>query len=303
MENNSLILSHLSPSKKIAFMMSKRLGDSLLSMVVVNNLQRHNFNVVVFGSYIDALKKWFPEFDIRPLPAVDTAKEILNQFDVLLHAYPTDLVDHCAQWHSGVIIFDQLPIYRSRIPMPDIQVAICEKIFHLKNCVRTNGLMPLPNLVHRKNMQRVVMHPTSFHLSKNWLPQRFLQLAKDLQNKCYQPVLVVSPQELPDWEWIKSHNISVKAFEDLSQLAEFLYESGWFIGNDSGIGHLASNLGVPTITLAMRPGIARRWRPTWSTGVVILPPKWLVTKQLKERFWKYFISLRAVKNAFFKLAQ
>lgn len=80
----------------------------------------------------------------------------------------------------------------------------------------------------------------------------------------------------------------------LDKVANHIYESGWFIGNDSGLGHLASNLGLNTITLAIRPNLAKQWRPNWMPGIVILPPSWLVTRPLKERFWKNFISVRRV---------
>ena len=56
----------LIPGQTVAFQMSQCLGDSLLAMIVVNNLARNGHRVVVFGDYIHALKDWFPAFEVHP---------------------------------------------------------------------------------------------------------------------------------------------------------------------------------------------------------------------------------------------
>ena len=55
----------LKPGAKIAFVMSGRLGDTLVSMVTVNNLQRNGYEVTVFGNYAKMLEKWFPRIEIK----------------------------------------------------------------------------------------------------------------------------------------------------------------------------------------------------------------------------------------------
>ena len=77
-----------------------------------------------------------------------------------------------------------------------------------------------------------------------------------------------------------------------------MFESGWFIGNDSGIGHLASSLHIPTLSLFMRRGIAHTWRPDWGAGQVLIGSTYLPTGFLKERYWKYMLSVRQVSRAF-----
>ncbi|WP_429485147.1 glycosyltransferase family 9 protein [Paraburkholderia youngii] len=75
-------------------------------------------------------------------------------------------------------------------------------------------------------------------------------------------------------------------------------EAGWFIGNDSGLGHLASAIGVPTLSLFMRSGLARTWRPGWSPGAIVLPLNVVPTGRLRERCWKRLMSVRRVLRGF-----
>ena len=94
---------------------------------------------------------------------------------------------------------------------------------------------------------------------------------------------------------------TVTAQPSLDALAQLIYESGWFIGNDSGIGHLASNLGIPTVSLIHRRKTMLRWRPDWAPGEALLPWMPLLLHALKERGWKYFISVNQVLKAFERL--
>lgn len=296
--NSGLLKAELSPEQRIAFIMSPRLGDSLLSMVVVNNLVRNNFNVTVFGNFLYDLNNWFPWIKIQSCPTVDQARSIFSTFDILIHAYPTDVIDNASSWHPAVYVLDHSPWYRQKIAMPDIQVDICHHELQLKNIVRTNNIQVPPDLQFRQNQKRIVIHPTSNHELREWLPQRFVALAKQLQQQGWQPEFIVSPNERSQWEWVVNEGIPLPKFASMDAVARWIYESGWFIGNDSGIGHLASNLGIATVTMGVRPSMLRRWRPSWAPGIVLLPPSWLITRPLKEKFWKYTISVDQVLRAF-----
>lgn len=300
----TLFSAPITPELPIAFVMSPRLGDSLLSMVLVNNLVRHGFSVQVFGDYLYELRAWFPQANIQPLPTKDNLKILLSPYALVLHAYPTDVIGDLATWHSGVKILDRSPSYRLRIPMPDIQLAICRNELKLNGeLVRENGLTVPEGWHYRRNPQRIVVHPTSDNPMKNWIPRRFLRLCRRLQRYGYQPEVIVSPKERPNWLWLEKEGISLPIFVSLSQVAGWIYESGWLIGNDSGLGHLASNLGIETVSLMIRAKVAERWRPTWAHGKAIFPPRWLITRPLKEKLWKYCITETKVWRVFQQLQQ
>ena len=90
-------------------------------------------------------------------------------------------------------------------------------------------------------------------------------------------------------------------FPNLGALAGFVYESGFVIGNDSLLGHLGSNLDLPTVTIAGDERRMRLWRPDWKRGQLALPPWWLPPSRFKNAQWRHFISPRKVLNRFEEL--
>lgn len=287
-------------NQHIAYVCERCFGDNLISMVTVNNLVRNGYQVDVYGNYVYALRDWFPWATIFPGITLET-QHTLAKYPVVFHMYDNDIAQAVAKWHANSVAFSKSSLYHAKISMVDIQVALCEQELGLSNVVRTNGLLPLAGLVARKHKQRVIIHPTSSLERKNWPKEKFIRLAQLLTNDGYEPNFIVSPQERPQWLDVLDRGILLPEFSSLSALASFVYESGWFIGNDSGIGHLASNLGVPTVSIILRKGVARQWRPTWSRGEVVLSPTWLNPRPLKEKLWKHFITVNAVWGAFKKL--
>lgn len=291
----------LEPTQKIAFILSPRLGDSLLSMIVVHNLVRHGYQLTVFSDYLQPLQAWFPWVEILPRPAPAVAKTTLQCYDLVLQAFIADTLPEAQIEPARLKILEHSRYNWQQKPMVDIQIDFCRYVFSLQDVVRENGIQVPAHLKHRHHLRRVVIHPTSYELQKNWLPKRFMRLADQLQKRDYQPAFIVSPAERPTWLQQVATPELLPAFASLAEVAAWIYESGWFIGNDSGIGHLASNLGIPTITLGMRPKMLQRWRPAWAPGIVLLPPSWLIGPWLKRKLWKYFISVSRVLTAFKQL--
>jgi ADP-heptose:LPS heptosyltransferase len=82
-----------------------------------------------------------------------------------------------------------------------------------------------------------VIHPFSGSRKKNWPLERFQELAARLDG----PVKwMAGPEEvLP----------GADRFDNLGELAEWLAGARVYIGNDSGITHLAGAVGTPTVAL------------------------------------------------------
>lgn len=287
--------------KKIAFVMSPRLGDCLLSMIVTHNLRRHGFAVTSFNNHLAALRGCFPNEDIQPYPDEATGRKILSQFDLLIYMADYNVAFESDRWHPNMVILDDYQLYHRPMSMVDIQLAVCREIFGLTDLVKTNGFKAPAHLKFRAHSRRVVIHPSASTISKQWLPNRFIALAQQLKAENYQPVFVLAPTEKSQFSWIMSHHLDYIADANLEFLSQFIYESGWFIGNDSGIGHLASNCGIPTLSLMCRQSVKRRWQPGWAPGIALLPWMPLIIRPWKRNFWKYFISVHQVMAAFHKL--
>jgi heptosyltransferase III len=289
-------------NEPIAFICSPRLGDTLISLVVVNNLVRNGYSVEVYGDYAYALRAWFPWAKMHKVVAIEAAQETLCTYPLILHMYASELSKSLHNWHPNSIVLSESPLYRARIPQADIQAAICKEVLHLQDVVRANNIKLPPELNYRKHFGYVVIHPTSGESFRSWPASKFIRLAKILKVYGLRPKFIVAPDERDQWLKLLNNDMDLlPKFADLSEVAGFIYESGWFIGNDSGIGHLASNLGIPTLSLILRPNLARQWRPSWALGKVVLPPAWLITRPLKEKFWKHCVSVKRVLEEFYEL--
>jgi hypothetical protein len=90
----------------------------------------------------------------------------------------------------------------------------------------------------------------------------------------------------------------VPEFSNLDDLAMYVYQSGFVIGNDSLVGHLASNLQIPTIIVADKNERMKLWRPGWLEGSVVTLSPWVPRWKFFEKNWQHFISSARVLRAF-----
>lgn len=101
---------------------------------------------------------------------------------------------------------------------------------------------------------RIAIHPGSGSKHKNWMLQNYCALIQELYKRYGETVLIVQGpaeykelQQLP--ELLCNTEYVVLNYLDLPVLAAILSCCNLFIGNDSGITHLAAAAGVPTIAL------------------------------------------------------
>jgi heptosyltransferase-3 len=99
----------------------------------------------------------------------------------------------------------------------------------------------------------VVIQPGSGGLHKCWHPDNFLAVAKELRSKGVNVVFLLGPAEQERFSnaTINDINRLAKCLTDLSltQVVELLSCSNGFLGNDSGITHLAAGMGVRTLVV------------------------------------------------------
>ncbi len=280
------------PGTTFGFVMSRRIGDTLVSMVVVENLRRAGRRVVVFSDHLHALRAWFPETDIRPLPAAADRVEAWRAFDVLLHFRPADVCEEARTHHPSVLVLDDLPEHRDPLTdMVSVHVDVSRTLFAMPHPSRETGLR-IPD-VGPVEPDRIIIHPTAGDPRRAWLPARFVEVARRLCDRGWNPVFVTHPAEIDATRWIEDAGLTRVAEDDLDGLARRLATSRGFFGSDSGVAHLASCVGLSFVTLYVRRKVAIRWRPGWTTGETIKPVWPLVLKPLKERLWAHAIPVSA----------
>lgn len=285
------------PKADVGFVMSRRLGDSMVSMVVVENLRRSGRSVTVYGDHIHALRSWFPETRVHPLPPDVRYDPAWSRHDLLLHFRPADVLPDTRERHPGTVVLDELPLHRRRLTdMVSVHREVSETLFGTRHATPDTGLHH-PSDLEEVRTDRIVIHPTAGDPRRAWLPDRYLTVATTLRDRGWTPEFTTHPSERTQTSWIESGGFPRFASTDLDSLARRLATSGGFLGSDSGVAHLASCIGLPYVTLYIRRKVAIRWRPGWSRGETIRPNWPLLLKPLKERWWKRAISAKAVSTA------
>ena len=282
------------------------LGDCLLSLILSHNLSLRGDRVTTFHPFMSGLQAWFPHLPIKPFPPN------LSEFDRFFIFYEKSawmhaVLDECLKNHRDqTTVLNPIATPNTDYPyweegrfdgnqtFADNLVTFCRDILGIQGASKSNGVVIPPDVSPRKYPHRVVIHPTSSRPGKNWPRPKFLRLAKCLQKKGLEPVFVVSPQEREQWP-------EAPLFPTLDAMARFVAESGTMIGNDSGIGHLASLLGLPTLSLFKNERTAHFWRPSFSPNLTCLPRGWLPNMKFfrwRDKYWHWNLSVGQVLKKF-----
>jgi ADP-heptose:LPS heptosyltransferase len=140
----------------------------------------------------------------------------------------------------------------------------------------------------------VVIQPGSGGLDKCWHLDNFLAVARELDSKSIEVVFLLGPAELDRFSDATVKNISsaAKCLTELSltQVLGLLSCADAFIGNDSGITHLAAGLGVKTVAV-FGPTDPNMYRPIGPTVTVLTDRTTTFTKKPSARLQKEVIEV------------
>ena len=213
------------------------------------------------------------------------AKDILQSYDeILLFSYSRELESII----NGMV---NRKTYRIH-PRPDASLEI-HILNHVLDHLAENGLIrdanwdaagPESNYFTRLTEQKaahppsdrlkILIHPGSGSTRKNWTSSNFIKIFKKIESLGMNPKIILGPAE---------HNLSeifvrrlpagskIHMLTDLLDLITMLKQSSGFIGNDSGISHLAAFTGMPTVVI-FGPSSPKRWKP-FGRSVEILRPE------------------------------
>lgn len=277
---------------KIAVVAARGLGDGLLAMILSHHLINSGHDVTTFSSAIVDLQKWFPRQKILPFPQDLTA---FSDYDKIISA---DYSILCDGFSAPDFLILKHSLFNLRKTHVENLIDSCKNILKLPSYGPENGITPLLGLKKNRYPKRVVFHGSSGHPSRNWPVAKFLKLSDRLQKMGYETAVAVAPHERDLWQ---GTDITLPQFSSLCETATYIYESGFLIGNDSGLGHLASNLGIPVLSLFARQSYADFWRPGWGKNIVVTPLPLLIGASLKKRYWKQTLPVSKVLKRFKEL--
>jgi ADP-heptose:LPS heptosyltransferase len=189
-------------------------------------------------------------------------KEKLEGYDsaILFADLKSPVFKHCRQL--------QIPDIRIQPPFPDNQIHIIDYHMQLLPEYALSNFMPIPYIMPDTPVftkipgisggKYAVIHPGSGSQIKNWLFERFRQTASIINKKTgLQIVWVCGPAEA-DLKF--DENDVVLRDIKLQDLIHILAKSSLYIGNDSGISHLAAAIGCKSIVL-FGPSNPKVWAP------------------------------------------
>jgi len=217
------------------------------------------------------LSQFFKTFDLIVVfgkdeegPVIENLKRVCEGRILPIHSFP--------RWDEGVHLTDHLlkQFVQLGIPVSDPNPRLHLKESDrewAKDFWRSRGVIP------GERSKVIILHPGSGSRKKVWPLERFLTLAQTLRDHLGSKILIVlGPAEGPEVQ---------KAFEKLEPTAPFLakgltllqlasiIEGGWFfVGNDSGVSHLAAAVGLPTIVI-FGPTDPRVWSPRGEKTFVV----------------------------------
>lgn len=266
----------------IAIVCSPGVGDALIFHIAAHHLRKAGFEVALSTPH--HFGRWLPDYSLADPKGCDA---------IFLQHGNGPAEQEVSKWNKPVYTF-----YGSHRPgkhpplkpgfdyvcdpnmtMADNVAASLSTLFGIA-ATKDNGLKPFPGLLHRRNKKRVALHTVSSQLHTQWPQDKYLQLAQWLRSEGFEPAIL--PQ-----------------FPTLEDLTSFLYESGYFIGNDSGPGHIASCLQIPHLIIGRCARHMKFWRPGWTAGEIVTPPKWVPNWsgfRLRETHWKQFVTVKKVIN-------
>ncbi len=108
----------------------------------------------------------------------------------------------------------------------------------------------------------LALAPGSGAREKNWPEEFFITIAEWWRNTVQgNVVLLLGPveEERDGYERLRSRCVTASGFQ-LFQVAALLHRSHVYLGNDSGVSHLAAAVGVRTVAL-FGPSDVRQWAP------------------------------------------
>ncbi|NGX28328.1 MAG: hypothetical protein K940chlam1_00504 [Candidatus Anoxychlamydiales bacterium] len=311
-------------TKKALVYSSVGLGDGLLFLIISNNLSKNGYAVDTYHPFLSEMNESFKYTSIKSYPKdIEAFKKSLESYDLIIinsdyESLNKELIKYTKkhlkektyELHPSTCKGKNPPIgdLRFDFTMSVVEnlTIFCENDLNLKDVKSSNEISTLEGLQYRKFSKRVAIHPSSKDIEKNWPKKNFESLFQKLKFLGYEPYFIIAKHEREQFSDLKDiAKVEIPTFNNLNEMASFIYESAFFIGNDSGVAHLASSLKIPTLTIFSTKRKQRFWKPNFykSRTVVSWPLLNIKGLRLREKYWKKTISVNRVLKSFQKLVK
>jgi heptosyltransferase-3 len=189
-------------------------------------------------------------FGIEGLRVPDSLIERLSSFDEIVSWYGANR----PEFRSALSRLCRRCVFFEALPRTGTSEHATD--FYAQQVGAPFGLIPSIRTDQVAGRQSVVIHPFSGSARKNWPLARFQAFSKGLESEV---------------EWIAGPEEDLRAtrrFDNLLELATWIRGARLYVGNDSGITHLAAATGVGTLAL-FGPTAPDVWAPRGNNVTVL----------------------------------
>lgn len=233
---------------------------------------------------LHVVDQWFPLESaafatLYSKPVDPAAKKILRSFSEIA------LFSRSRRFRKSLSAVMEKPVYRIP-PRPDIdeRIHVTDHIFGrlvkyglLKKTeagfTRLSSLVLKDQRTPQYKKTKILIHPGSGSPKKCWPVSNFIEIARFLEADGMRSEFILGPAEYDLAQILlqqKEFNGKVDKMDNLVEVSHRLKTGAAFIGNDSGITHLAAFLGLPTMAV-FGPSDPVRWKPLGRSVKIIRP--------------------------------
>jgi ADP-heptose:LPS heptosyltransferase len=134
----------------------------------------------------------------------------------------------------------------------------------------------------------IAIHPGSGGATKRWAPASFAALTQRARQANYTPLLLAGEADaevVAATQAAAPTTLPVAQGLDVATLAALLARCAGYVGNDSGVSHLAGLLGVPTVAL-FGPTNPARWTPLGPRVTTVRAPDSDLAQLAPDIVWR-----------------
>jgi predicted lipopolysaccharide heptosyltransferase III len=111
-----------------------------------------------------------------------------------------------------------------------------------------------------------LIHPAAAFATKQWATENFARVVEFVTTRGFAPVAIAAPHESAVIEkLVSAASVKIVTFDlSLPEVTALAARSQLFVGNDSGIAHIAAAVGTPSVVIFGSSNVAH-WRP-WNSA-------------------------------------
>ncbi|MGC2236590.1 MAG: glycosyltransferase family 9 protein [Pyrinomonadaceae bacterium] len=194
---------------------------------------------------------------------------------------------HSAEQHLALLGFAGVPVEDK----PKSRLVVTEKALNsIESKLAESKIQNLKSKI-------ALIHPVAAFDTKQWATENFARVAEFLYEKGFSIIAIATRKEREVLEKLKQNSrVPIAVFDDLTlpEITALASKAKLFVGNDSGIAHIAAAVETPSVVIFGSSNITH-WRP-WTNAPNEIVYEKLHCQPCAGHFCKEFGEPRCIMN-------